>query len=127
MEVIEAARDHVLRQGAWATRENNDGGVACAYKTSDGRRCAIGGLPGFPAELDESRSGVGYLYKGSLAFRALFARDVTQAFLTEVQARLHDDHAIAYHIAYHKGGNAPFNALAVEDAAEIMLASIETP
>lgn len=84
-QVIEYARDHMLAQRDFATRP----GGGCFY-LSEGKRCAIGGLPGFPKSCEKSDSGASLLYKENPEFAALFDPEVTPDFLDFVQNSLHD-------------------------------------
>jgi hypothetical protein len=115
-QVIEAARDNLLKQGAWAwstTREQ------CMYKDSEGRHCAIGGLPGFPQELNNKVTGVRDLFENNLCnFRDLFNLDeVSVDFLEDVQGVLHD--RMAADAVTHEV--LPFDAEGVKKAADELL------
>lgn len=95
LEVINAAEAHLLRQGAWALQVVEDKPLCC-YLTEDGKRCAIGGLPGFPQELEDFRGDV-YDLSPSAKFLALFD-NCPIGVLKQVQSRMHDSLASNKHI-----------------------------
>lgn len=113
-QVITESRDRLIAQGSYARSEK--GGYT--YKSKDGNRCAIGILPGFPKELENSASFAYTLFndESNGDFRALFAPGVDGNFLSQVQSMLHD------HLAYDDSGEPlPFDAERVRKAAAFLL------
>lgn len=43
-EIFDTVSDHLFAQGAPSRQENEEGGITCAYRGNDGRKCAIGVL-----------------------------------------------------------------------------------
>lgn len=107
-DVIEMARDRLIEQGAFAKTSSR----GCAYKNAQGHRCAVGILPGFPVELENSSSFVHQLFMQHEEFRAMFAPDVTADFLQRVQHQLHDTFTC---------DDEPFDGDKIRKAADLLL------
>lgn len=134
-QVIEAARDHLLAQGSWAIATTAYGTPRCQYLTDGGKKCAIGGLPGFPyhPHFDTLQIPAIGILNGDYSpswqkimeetkeerkkFGELFDESVTGEFLQSVQRKLHDGLALNP----SNGNVRPFDPIAVKTAAEMLI------